>query len=45
MPNVKVIEEISEAVGLHLVETINRDIEKSMTGMIRNESIVILRKP
>jgi hypothetical protein len=44
VPNVKVFEKMSEDVGLSLVETIGRDIEKSMTGMIRNESIIILRK-
>ena len=44
VPNIKTIEEMSEAIGLHLIETISRDIEKSMTGMIRNEAIIILRK-
>ena len=44
VPNIKTIEEMSEAIGLHLTETISRDIEKSMTGMIRNEAIIILRK-
>jgi DNA modification methylase len=44
VPNIKVIEEISKKIGLHLIETINRDIEKSLTGMIRNEAVVIVRK-
>jgi hypothetical protein len=44
VPNVRVIEEVSKEIGLILEETISRDIEKSMTGMIRNEAIVILRK-
>lgn len=45
VPNIKVIEEICSEIGLNLVETIRRDIEKSMTGMIRNEAIIIFRKP
>lgn len=44
VPNVRVIEKMSADVRFHLEETISRDIEKSMTGMIRNEAIVILRK-
>lgn len=44
VPNIRMVEEISKDIGMTLVETINRNIEKSMTGMIRNEAIVILKK-
>lgn len=44
VPNVEIIQELSKEVGFHLVEVIGRDIEKSMSGMIRSEAIVILEK-
>ncbi|HEV2390101.1 MAG TPA: hypothetical protein VGS04_05180, partial [Nitrososphaerales archaeon] len=45
VPNVKVLEELGSEVGLSVTEVIQRQIEKSMSGMIRNESIIIFAKP
>jgi DNA modification methylase len=44
VPNVAVIQELGKTAGLHLVEAIGRDIEKSMSGMIRSEAIVVFEK-
>lgn len=44
IPNVAVLRDLSQSLGLSVVEVIQREIEKSMTGMIRNESIIILAK-
>ncbi len=44
VPNAKVLQELSREIGLSVVEVIAREIEKSMTGMIRNEAITIFQK-
>lgn len=44
VPNVKVLEDLGQKVGLSVTEVIQRQIEKSMSGMIRNESIIIFAK-
>jgi DNA modification methylase len=44
VPNVQVLEALGEAAKLTVEETIHREIEKSMTGMIRSEAIIIFKK-
>ena len=44
VPNVLVFQDLGKAVGLSVVEVLNREIEKTMSGMIRSEAIIIYQK-
>jgi DNA modification methylase len=44
IPNVEVLQTLGAEKGLMVKEVITRAIEKSMTGMIRNEAIIIFAK-
>jgi len=43
--NDEILKQISERLGFKEVRTIKRKLEKTRTGMIRTESIIILEKP
>jgi DNA modification methylase len=44
VPNVQTVQDLGQEVGLSTTEVIQRQIEKTMTGMIRSEAIIIFEK-
>lgn len=45
VPNVQVLVDISKASGFQVVSLIRRELEKTMSGLIRDETVIILAKP
>ena len=45
IPNIQVMKDLAKQVGLEVIEELQRTLEKTMSGLIRDESIVILEKP
>lgn len=44
IPNVAIIEELGKSVGFERAQIIERKLEKTMSGLIRDEAVLILRK-
>ncbi|MCL4552711.1 MAG: methyltransferase domain-containing protein [Candidatus Marsarchaeota archaeon] len=45
VPNIKVLVGISKSLGFNVISLVRRDLEKTMSGLIRDETVIILEKP